>query len=95
MSTLAANVAVAASILQCGVALVLAAVGGISWARVRHGRLMAATLAFVVLAAQGLVLALAAYQQRGKVAEGEMLLPWVAGLGLLTVACLYVAVLKR
>jgi hypothetical protein len=24
-----------------------------------------------------------------------MLLPWVAGLGLLTVACLYVAVLKR
>jgi hypothetical protein len=93
--SVAANVAVGASILLTGVSFLLMCIGAISWARVRHARLLWVCVAFALFALQGILLAVATYERRAEVADGEMLLPGVAVLGLATVACLYLAVLKR
>jgi hypothetical protein len=95
MSELAANLAVGCSILLAGVSALLLLVGLVSYARVRHPRLLWVALAFSLMCAQGVVLALASYRDRLAIAEGELFLPGLAVLGLATALTLYVSVLKR
>lgn len=96
MGVLAANAAVAAGILLAGIAFLLFVTGLVAWRRVGHLRLLWVALAFLALCAQGVLLALDAYQRRAAIAAqppGEALL--FPLLGLAAVLCLYLAVLKR
>jgi hypothetical protein len=96
MGALAANAAVAAGILLAGIAFLLFATGMVAWRRVGHGRLLWVALAFLALCAQGVVLAVDAFQRRAAIADGPpgqaLLFPL---LGLAVALCLYLAVLKR
>ena len=96
MGTLAANAAVAAGILLAGISLLLFTVGLIAFARLRHGRLLWVSFAFLGLCAQGVLLTLESYADRATIATqapGQALL--FPMLGLAIVLCLYLAVLKR
>lgn len=90
-----ANLAVGASVLLGGIAAVLFAVGLAAYARLRSGKLLWVSLAFLFLAVQGVVLATLAYRDRGSIAGGESSFTGLAVIGLGTVLALYFAVLKR
>lgn len=95
MSALAANVAVASAIVLSGVSLLLLAVGAVSYARLRHLRLLWVCLAFLFMTAQGVYLAVLAYQERAAIAAGDASLAILAFVNLGIVLALYLAVLKR
>lgn len=90
-----ANLAVGAAVLLSGVATLLFVVGLVSWLRLRHGRLLWVSLAFLFLAVQGVVLATLAYQGRSDIAAGDSSLTSLSVVGLGIVLALYLAVLKR
>lgn len=90
-----ANLAVGAAVLLCGVALLLFAVGLVSYFRLRHGRLLWVAFAFLFLAVQGLVLAFLSYRERGSISDGDSSLTSLPFVGLGIVLALYLAVLKR
>ena len=90
-----ANLAVAAAVVLTGISVLLLAVGAVSYARLRHGRLLGICVAFLVMAVQGVVLAVLSYRQRGAIADGELALPGLSAMNLAIVLALYVAVLKR
>ncbi len=90
MSAELANFSIAASILLAGVAAALMIVGLVSAIRLKHGRMVAVTLAFGILAAQGIVSAVQAYAQRA-----EPTFPLLTLMSLGVVLALYAAVLKR
>lgn len=92
----AANVAVGAAVVLAGISLLLAVVAAVSYARLRHGRLLWVGAAFTGFAAEGCALAWWAYARRADLAAGgspELL--WLAVLNLGIVLALYLAVLKR
>lgn len=95
MSALAANAAVAAAIVLSGLSLLLLTIGLISYARLRHGRLLWVCIAFLVMAAQGLYLSLLAFRNRAAIAEGDLSIGGLAVVNLGIVLALYLAVLKR
>lgn len=90
-----ANLAVGAAVLLCGLAALLFVVGLASYFRLRHGRLLWVAVAFLFLAAQGLLLARLAYEDRGAIAAGSSSLTGLSVVGLGIVVALYLAVLKR
>lgn len=92
----AANLAVGASVVLAGISALLAFIGFLSYARLRHGRLVWVGLAFTGFAAEGGLLAWWSYQQRVELAAGnspELLVLAVVNLAI--VLALYLAVLKR
>lgn len=96
MSEVWANVAVAAGILLAGLSALLCVLGLLSYARLRHARLLWIALAFAAFAAQGAYLAWLAYERRADVAAqaaGEF--PILTLGSLVIVVLLYLAVLKR
>lgn len=95
MSALAANLAVASAVVLSGLSLLLLAVGLVSYARLRHGRLMWVCIAFLVMAGQGLYLTLLAYQDRAAIAAGDASITTLTFVNLGIVIALYLAVLKR
>lgn len=90
-----ANLAVGAAVLLAGVSALLFAVGLVAYARLRHARLLWVTLAFLLLAVQGALLARLAYHDRAAIAAGDSSLTGLALVGLGIVLALYLAVLKR
>jgi branched-subunit amino acid ABC-type transport system permease component len=90
-----ANLAVGAAVLLGGVATLLFVVGLVSWLRLRHGRLLWVSLAFLFLAVQGVLLTRLAYQDRAAIAAGDSSLTGLSLVGLGIVLALYLAVLKR
>ena len=90
-----ANLAVGAAVLLSGVAALLFVVGLVSYLRLRHGRLLWVGVAFALLAVQGVLLSVLAYQDRGAVASGESSFTSLSLVGLGIVLALYLAVLKR
>lgn len=95
MSAFAANAAVAAAIVLSGLSLALLAIGLVSYFRLRHGRLLWVCAAFLVMAAQGLYLAVLAFRNRADVAAGDLSIGGLAVVNLGIVLALYLAVLKR
>lgn len=94
MGALAANVAVGVAILLAGLSLLLMVVGLVSYARMRHPRLIWVTVAFAAFAAQGLYLAWDAFHRRADLAQQWDALPTLAAVNLGIVIALYLAVLK-
>jgi hypothetical protein len=90
-----ANLAVGAAVLLCGVATLLFVVGLVSWLRLRHARLLWVGLAFLLLAVQGVVLAMLAYKDRAAIEAGDPSFTGLALVGLGVVLALYLAVMKR
>lgn len=90
-----ANLAVGSAVLLCGLAALLFVVGLVSYLRIRHGRLLWVSLAFLFLAIQGFLLARLAYADRAAVAAGNSSFTGLAFVGLGIVLALYLAVLKR
>lgn len=90
-----ANLAVGAAVLLGGIATVLFVVGLLAYFRLRNGKLLWVSIAFLFLAAQGIVLAWLAYGDRGAIAGGESSFTSLALVGLGIVLALYFAVLKR
>ena len=90
-----ANLAVGAAVLLCGIAAILFAVGLLAYSRLRNGKLLWVSLAFLFLAVQGLVLGWLAYQDRGAIAGGDSSFTSLSLVGLGIVLALYFAVLKR
>jgi hypothetical protein len=88
---LTANIEMFAAILSTGLALILAAVSGFSYVRLRNRRALFITLAFVTFAVQAGMLTSLSYITRG--AEG-WLLPVVLA-NLLTLVWLYLALRLR
>ncbi len=95
MGGLQANLAVAVGVLLTGLSLLLLVVGLASYARVRNGKLLWVSLAFLGFAGQGLFFTLDAYARRGELAESLDAMPVLAAVNLAIVAALYLAVLKR
>ncbi|MEK6976192.1 MAG: hypothetical protein AABY18_07605 [Candidatus Thermoplasmatota archaeon] len=95
MSALEANAAVAAGVILTGLSLLLLAVGVVSYTRLRHGRLLWVSVAFLVMAAQGLYLTVLAYKDRAAISGGDLSLGALAVVNLGVVIALYLAVLKR
>ncbi len=96
MAQWTADAAVAASVLLAGISLSLGILGAIAWRRLRAPRLGFVACAFFAFALEGVVLAWNAYDQRTAIADGTVANALVIpGLGLLIVALLYAAVLKR
>jgi hypothetical protein len=96
MSAWMADLAVGGAILLAGVSLLLFVVGLISYARVRHGRLLWVAFAFLGLFAEGVILAWLSYASRTDLAnDGSFQLPGLTLLNLGVVLALYLAVLKR
>lgn len=96
MDGLWANVAIAAAILLAGLSLTLFILGAVAATRLRNPKLWFITLAFAGFAAQGVYLALLAWQRRADVAAdaaGEF--PVLAVSSLAIVILLYLGVLKR
>lgn len=93
--SLIANVAVAAAILLGGIATTLFVVGLVAYLRLRNGKLLWVSLAFLFLAVQGVVLTMLAYRDRGAIAGGDSSFTGLALVGLGIVLALYLAVLKR
>ncbi len=90
MGAVEANVAVGAAVLLAGLSLLLAVVGLIAYRRVRHGRLLWIAVAFAGFFAQGVLLTIQAFEERGETGWPTMTL-----LNLAIVGALYVAVLRR
>lgn len=90
-----ANLAVGASVLLTGIAATLFVVGLLAYFRLRSGKLLWVSLAFLFLAVQGAVLGYLAYRDRGAIAGGESSFTSLAVVGLGIVVSLYLAVLKR
>lgn len=95
MSALGANLAVASAVVLSGISALLLAVGIVSYARLRHGRLLWVCVAFLVMAAQGVYLTLLLYRDRAAVAAGDYSLAGLTLVNLGIVLALYLAVLKR
>jgi hypothetical protein len=96
MATWSADLAVAAGILLGGVALLLAILGLVSFARLRATRLLFVSAAFLGFAGQGAYLAWLAYERRADLAAGTAgEFPILAVANLAIVLLLYLAVLKR
>ena len=93
MSAFVANLAVAAGILLCGVAAILALVGVVSYRRLGAPRLLWIAIALVLLAVQGAFLAAEAFRLRGEAASGPF--PFPILLGLAAALALYTSVVKR
>ncbi len=90
MSAEIANLSIAAAILLAGVAAALMVVGLVASIRLKHGRMIGVTVAFALLALQGVLAALDAYATRA-----EPVFPTSTLLSLGVVIALYVAVLNR
>ena len=90
-----ANLAVGAAILLGGIATILFVVGLLAYFRLRNGKLLWVSLAFLLLAVEGIVLTWFAYQDRGAIAGGDPSFTSLALVGLGIVLALYFAVLKR
>lgn len=93
--SLVANLAVGAAVLLGGIATTLFVVGLVAYFRLRHGKLLWVSVAFLFLAVQGIVLACLAYRDRGAIAGGDSSFTSLALVGLGIVLALYLAVLKR
>lgn len=90
-----ANVAVGAAVLLGGIATILFVVGLLAYSRLKNGKLLWVSIAFLFLAIQGIVLAWLSYQDRGAIAGGNSSFTSLALVGLGIVLALYFAVLKR
>lgn len=90
MSAVLANLSIAVALLLVGVALLLAVIGLVAYARLRHGRMLWVSVAFFLLALQGVVDAIVAYQGRS-----DPSFPGSTLLALGVALALYLAVLKR
>ncbi len=90
MSAALANLSIAAAVLLAGIGTMLMLVGWIAYARIRHGRMLWVSVAFGLLAAQGVVAALDAYAARD-----DPVFPGTTLLSLGVALALYFAVLKR
>jgi drug/metabolite transporter (DMT)-like permease len=90
MGAFTANAAVAIGVLVAGVATILAVVGSVAYARLRHARLLWVAIAFALFAVQGVVLIVQAVD-----AGGEAPFPTLGILSLAILAALYIAVLRR
>jgi hypothetical protein len=90
-----ANLAVGAAVLLGGIATILFVVGLLAYARLRNGKLLWVSIAFLFLAVQGIVLTALAYRDRGAIAGGDSSFTGLALVGLGIVLALYFAVLKR
>lgn len=94
MGALAANLAVAAGILLAGISLTLFIVGLVAYFRVKHPRLLWVSIAFLGFLAQGVYVAVDAYQRRGELSQSWDALPALGLVNLGIVLALYVAVLR-
>jgi hypothetical protein len=90
-----ANLAVGAAVLLGGIATTLFVVGLMAYFRLRNGKLLWVSIAFLFLAVQGIVLAWLAYEDRGAIASGNSSFTSLSLVGLGIVLALYLAVLKQ
>lgn len=90
-----ANVAVGAAVLLGGIATILFVVGLLAYSRLKNGKLLWVSIAFLFLAVQGIVLAWLSFKDRGAIAGGDPSFTSLALVGLGIVLALYFAVLKR
>ncbi len=95
MSALHANLAVLVAVLLCGMSLLLAIVGVLTWRRVGAGKLAWVALAFGLFAVEGAFLIQDFVQRRLELSQEWGTLPWLALGNLAIVFALYMAVLKR
>ncbi len=95
MSALHANLAVLVAVLLCGLSLLLAGIGVLTWRRVGSPKLAWVAAAFAVFALEGGFLVRDFYQRRLELSQQWDALPWLALGNLVIVLALYMAVLKR
>ncbi len=95
MSAIHANLAVLVAVLLCGLSLLLAAIGTLTWRRVGSGKLGWVAAAFALFALEGGFLIRDFVQRRLELSQSWDALPWLALGNLAIVFALYMAVLKR
>ncbi len=95
MSAIHANLAVLVAVLLCGLSLLLAGVGVLTWRRVGSPKLGWVAGAFALFAVEGGFLVRDFYVRRLELAQQWDALPWLAVGNLAIVFALYMAVLKR